>query len=72
MLRIYNSNFRTNKQRLIAAIVIGGIAAVLSAAILAFFCSKIKRLLGQEVIIFKMFIFVTSCISKYNIVGWKV
>ena len=42
MLRIYNSNFRTNKQRLIAAIVIGGIAAVLSAAILAFFCSKIN------------------------------
>ena len=42
MLRIYNSNFRTNKQRLIAAIVIGGIAAVLSAVILAFFCSKIN------------------------------
>ena len=41
MLRIYNSNLRTNKQRLIAAILIGGVAAILSAVILAFFCSRI-------------------------------
>ena len=44
MLRIYNSNFRTNKQRLIAAIAIGGIAAVLSAANLAFLFYKNKFL----------------------------
>lgn len=41
MLRIYNSNFRTNQQRLIAATLIGGVAAIVSATILAFFCTQI-------------------------------